>query len=110
MIPGMNPSDLRKAMKKLGMKQEEIDASEVIIKCSDKELVIRDPQVVKINVMGQDSLQITGSIEERSLSNVEEGDVDAVVEQTGVSKEEALEALEDNDGDIAKTILSLKKE
>jgi len=30
-------------MKKMGMKQEDIDASEVIIKCSDKEIIIRKP-------------------------------------------------------------------
>ena len=40
----MNPKMLKQAMKKMGMKQEDIDASEVIIKCSDKEIVIRNPQ------------------------------------------------------------------
>jgi len=108
MIPGMNPRDLQKAMKRLGMKQEEIEASEVIIKCIDKELVVHNPQVMKVDVMGQESLQITGKIEERPLSNIKEEDIDAVIEQTGVSKEEALRSLEENDGDIAKTILNLK--
>ena len=40
MFPGLNPRELEKAMKKLGVKQEEIDATEVIIKTEDKEIVI----------------------------------------------------------------------
>ena len=45
MIPGMNPKDVQRAMKKLGIKQEEIEANEVIIKTNDKEIVIQNPQV-----------------------------------------------------------------
>ena len=105
----MNPRDLQKAMKGLGMKQEEIEASEVVIKCTDKELVVHNPQVMKVNVMGQESLQITGEIEERLLSSIKDEDIESVVEQTGVSRENALKALEENDGDIAKTILHLKE-
>ena len=95
-------------MKQLGVKQEEIDAEEVIIKCSDKELIIRNPNVQRVNMMGQESLQITGDIEEREIKKFSEDDVKLVVEQTGSSDKKAREALENNDGDIAKTILELK--
>ncbi len=64
MIPGINPKQLKQAMKQLGMKQEEIDAKEVIIKTSEKQLVIKNPSVVRINMMGQDSFQITGEVNE----------------------------------------------
>lgn len=107
MLPGMNPKQLNQAMKKLGMKQEEIEASEVIIKCSDKDLVIRNPQVVKINMMGQESLQITGAIEEESTIKSE--DVKTVAEQAQVSEEQAREALEASDGDLAEAILKLQQ-
>ena len=71
MIPGMNPRQLQQAMKKLGMKQEEIDATEVIIKTPDKDIIIPNPQVMKVNMMGQDSLQITGEmIEQEKLYRV----------------------------------------
>ena len=53
MIPGINPKQMEKAMKQLGMKQEAIEAEEVVIRCNDKEIVIRNPDVSKINMMGK---------------------------------------------------------
>ena len=108
MFPKINPKQMEKMMRQLGVKQEEIEAEEVIIKCRDKELVIKNPTVQKVNMMGQESLQISGDIEERSAEKFSNEDVDLVVEQTGCSDEEAREALERNNGDIAKTILELK--
>ena len=109
MIPGMNPKMLKQAMKKMGMKQEEIDATEVIIKTPSKDLVIRNPQVVKINAMGQESLQVTGDIEEVSTEKFSEDDVKTVASQASVSEDEARAALEAADGDLAEAILSLQK-
>ena len=40
MIPGMNPKQMSKMMQKMGIKQEEIDAIEVIIKTPDKKHLI----------------------------------------------------------------------
>ena len=108
MIPGLNPKKMQQMMKQLGMKQEEIDAQEVIIKCSDRELIIRNPNVQKINMMGQESLQITGEIEERELEKFKEEDVKLIMEQTGMSESVVREKLSENDGDIAKTILELE--
>jgi len=110
MIPGINPRKIQAMMKQMGVKQEEIDAEEVIIKCSDKELIIKNPNVQKVNMMGQESLQITGDIEERNLEEAEkfsEEDVKLVVEQANCSEKKAREFLEKNKGDIAKTILEL---
>ena len=104
----MNPKQMQKAMKRLGVKQEEIPAKEVIIKQEDKDLIIRNPQVMKVNMMGQDSIQIVGEIEE--VSGISEEDIKTVAEQAEVSEEEAKAALEKNDGDLAETILELKKE
>jgi len=105
----MNPKLMKQAMKKMGLKQEEIEASEVIIKCPDKELVIRNPSVQKVNMMGQESLQISGDIEEKSIENFSGEDVKMVAEQSKCSEDEARESLEKNEGDIAKSILELKK-
>ncbi len=109
MFPKINPRQLEKAMKQMGIKQEEIDATEVIIKTHDKELVIRNPHVAKVNMMGQESLQITGSIEERDLKPYKEEDVKTVMEQANCSEKEAKEALEKSKGDLAEAILSLKQ-
>ncbi len=107
MLPNLNPKQMEQAMRKLGIKQEEIDAYEVIIKTKEKNLIIRNPQVVKIKMPGNESLQITGDIEEEA--NISEDDVNTVAEQANVSKEEARKALEENNGDLAATILELSK-
>ena len=43
MMPGMNPRKMQAMMRKMGIAQQEIDATEVIIKCPDKEIVITEP-------------------------------------------------------------------
>jgi len=107
MFPGINPKQLEKAMKQMGVKQETIEATQVIIKTEGKELVINNPQVMKVNMMGQESLQITGDIEERELKKYTEEDVKTVMEKANCTDKEARESLEKNEGDIAAAILQL---
>ena len=107
MFPGINPKQLQKAMKKMGVKQETIDAEEVIIKTKDKELLIRNPEVSKINMMGQVSIQVIGDIEERSLKKFNDNDIKTVMEQTNCSEEEAKKALEKRGGDLVAAIIDL---
>ncbi|MBS3133342.1 nascent polypeptide-associated complex protein [Candidatus Woesearchaeota archaeon] len=110
MFPGMNPRAVEQAMKKMGIRQVDIPASEVIIKSEGKDIVIANPKVVKVNVMGQDSFQITGNVEERPATvEISEDDVKTVSEQTGVSDEDARKALEESNGDLAAAIMLLKK-
>ena len=112
MIPGMDPRMMKQAMKKMGMAQEELEATEVIITCADKEIIIRNPSVQKIKMMGQESYQISGEEEERSLQTTPEitdDDVKAVMEQAGVSEDDAKAAIEKHEGDLAAAILELKK-
>ncbi|MEK6973649.1 MAG: nascent polypeptide-associated complex protein [Nanoarchaeota archaeon] len=109
MMPKLNPRDMQKAMQRLGIKQQEIDAEEVIIKTSNKEIIIKNPEVLKVNMMGRDSFQISGSIIEKEISKISEDDINTVMEQAQVSRNEALKALEESRGDLAEAILSLKK-
>jgi len=100
-------------MKKMGIQQVDIPATEVIIKSEDKEIVITEPSVAKVNMMGQETFQISGNIQERESSSepeISEDDVKTVAEQAGVEIEEAKKALEESKGDLAAAILSLKKE
>jgi len=109
----MNPRKMQQMMKQLGIQQVDIPATEVIIKTEDKEIIITNPSVAKVNMMGQETFQISGEIEERELSSqveISEEDIKTVMEQAGVSREEAEKALEDNKGDLAEAILQLKKE
>ena len=105
----MNARKMNKMMQRMGVQQQDIDAEQVIIKCKDKEIIINNPQVAKINLMGQQTIQIVGDIEERSLEKFNEDDVKTVMEQAEVNEDEAREALEKSNGDLAEAILSLKK-
>ncbi|NJL43816.1 MAG: nascent polypeptide-associated complex protein [Nitrosarchaeum sp.] len=112
MMPGMNPRMMKQAMKRMGIQQDEIeDAQQVIIRCSDREIVIDRPQVSKVMMMGQATYQVVGQASERALDQrveVSEEDVQTVVDQAGVSEEEARTALEETNGDIAEAILRLQ--
>jgi len=113
MIPGMNPRQMKQAMKRMGIQQEEIDAKEVIIKLEEQEIVISNPQVSKVNMMGQDTYQIVGEEEIRDLDStpeISEDDVKTVMDQTGASEAEAKAAIEECKGDLAEAILKLKKD
>ena len=107
----MNSRQMAQAMRKMGIQQVEIEATEVIIKCPDKQIIINNPQVSKVNMMGQETFQIVGQPEEQPLSSepdINEDDIQTVMDQTGTSKEKAKDSIEKNEGDLAKAILDLK--
>jgi nascent polypeptide-associated complex subunit alpha len=108
MFPGINPRQLNQMMKKMGMQQEEISATEVIIRTTEGDIIIKNPKVSKVNMMGQITYQVVGE-EEHAGTEIHDDDVDLVAEQAGVSEEYARAALEDSNGDIAKAIDVLKK-
>ena len=112
MIPGMNPRKMAQAMKRMGIQQQEIDATEVIIKTDSSEIVIVNPQVSKVNMMGQETYQVVGEAHERELSNeaeITKEDIETVMSQIDSSEETAEKAIRENNGDLAAAILSLKK-
>ena len=111
MFPGVNPRKMQQMMKKMGVSQQEIDATEVIIKTQDKEFVISNPQVSKVNMMGQETFQVVGEIQERAIDNkpeISEEDIKTVMEQTNVDDQKAKEAIEKHEGDLAAAIMELK--
>ncbi len=103
----LNPRELAKAMQRLGVQQQEIDAEEVIIRCKDKEIVISQPQVAKVNMMGQESWQITGKAIERE-QELKEEDVKTVMEQANTSREQAINAIKKAKGDLARAIIEIQ--
>ncbi len=110
MFPGINPKQLKAAMKKMGMKQEDLDAEEVVIKLSDKELIIKNPSVAKVEVMGQETFQISGDVEEKTLEKFKEEDINLVVSQVNCTEEEARKALQQSNGNIAEAVIKLKSQ
>lgn len=106
----MNPRDVKKAMKRMGIEQRDIDAVQVIIKTPSRELVINNPQVAEVMMMGQKTYQIIGEPVERSSElEISEEDVETVAQQAEVSKKEAETALRKSKGDLAQAIMELKK-
>lgn len=108
----MNPRQMQGMMRKMGIKQVDIPATEVIIKTEDKEIVITNPQVSKVNMMGNDTFQITGTVNEREKTQEIEfskEDIQTIIDQAGCSEEDAKFALEKT-GDIAEAIIELNKD
>ncbi|RMG76097.1 MAG: nascent polypeptide-associated complex protein [Bacteroidetes bacterium] len=108
-LGGLNPKKMQAMMKQLGIAQEEIDASEVIIKKTDgSSILIKNPSVQKIKMQGQESFQITGEIHESSPDVITEDDIKLVMEKTNKPEEEVRAALKETN-DIAEAILKLSQ-
>ncbi len=110
MMPGGNPRQMKRMMKKMGMKSEELDAKKVIIETEDKKLVFEDAQVINMKVQGQNMYQIIGDPREEAPEGkvlIPDEDIKMVAERTGVSEEEAKKALEESNGEPAEAIINL---
>ncbi|MBI2138918.1 Nascent polypeptide-associated complex protein [Candidatus Woesearchaeota archaeon] len=122
MFPGMDRRMMQQAMKKLGMQQEEIPATQVIIRLLDKDLIISNPQVAKVTAMGQETFQVVGEVEEHAsdgvseeapaapeeASAISEEDIAVVQEQAKAGRQAAMGALQKHNGDLAAAIVELQ--
>jgi nascent polypeptide-associated complex subunit alpha len=120
MIPGgrVNPKQMKQAMKRLGIEQEELNGvEEVLIRTAEKEYVIRGATVTAITAQGQKIWQVIGEPIVRprgdakpspeSKPSIPDEDVKLVAEKAGVSEEVALKALEEAGGEPAEAIIRL---
>ena len=132
MIPGgmRNQRQMQLAMRRLGMKTEPVDGvEEVIIRTRDKEHVLLQPEVTILTVQGVRTYQVVGSVQVRPRSAAPaaatgapaaaavpagpaypDEDVALVMDQAGVDREEALEALRKSDGAPAEAIMRILSE
>jgi nascent polypeptide-associated complex subunit alpha len=121
MIPGgrANPRQMRQAMKRLGIEQEEIEGvEEVVIRTTTKEYVIRDANVTAMTAQGQKIWTVVGEPIVRDRADAKKSDatksitipdedVKLVAEKAGVSEEEARKTLEESGGEPAEAIIRL---
>jgi nascent polypeptide-associated complex subunit alpha len=109
MFPGgMNPKNMGKMMKQLGIKNEELDAEKVEMTLTDgSKLVFDKPQVQLMVMQGQKTYTVIGNPAEEK--EIPQEDIQMVVDQAKVTPEEAKKALEEKNGDIAEAIFSLQK-
>jgi nascent polypeptide-associated complex subunit alpha len=115
----MNSREQRRMMQRMGMNMDSMpDVEQVIIRTNSKEIVVDQPEVAILEMQGQKIFQVIGGkVTERAPQSttdstpkisVSEEDVKLVADQTGKSVEEARNALEECEGDLAKAILLLQ--
>lgn len=112
--------ELRKLLKKYGIEVEELRGVEKVeLFTTSKKIVVTSPQVIVLKAPGQLIYQVVGGeVREEQLTlpagelgiAVSEDDVKFIMEQTGVAREKAVEALIKARGDIARAIMILRGE
>jgi nascent polypeptide-associated complex subunit alpha len=135
---GLNPRKMKQMMEQMGIDLEELDAEEVIIRTPDEDLVFTDAQVQKMDAQGQATYQVVGSPESRPRGEggaaaavegetsddagdegsgaggdaggaaIPDSDVEIVAARTGASEDDARDALEATDGDLAAAVEKLE--
>jgi len=106
MLGGMDPKQMARMMKQMGINTREIPAGRVTIEGTDETIIIEEPQIIEITAQGQSSFQISGKI--RKEEKLSEEDIALIMEKTGASREKAIEALKGANGDLAEAILHLQ--
>ncbi len=71
MFPKMNPKQMKKMMRQMGMEMKELPAKEVLIRLEDSEITISGPNVSVIEMQGQKTYQISGGVESAGSSSGE---------------------------------------
>ena len=106
----MDNRNARRMMDRMGINMKEIpNVQEVVIKTPEREMHIINASVSEVNAQGQRVFQVMGEVEEVEVEkkSFSEEDVLLVQQQTGASKERAMAALEEADGEVARAILKL---
>ena len=106
MIPNINPKQLEKMARQMGMQMENINATEVIIRSPDGDLTIKNPQVSKVCMGSTETFQIMGDVTRENKAKEE--DITLLMDKTGISKEKAVELLNET-GDLLLAIKRAKK-
>ncbi|MCU4801102.1 nascent polypeptide-associated complex protein [Halobacteria archaeon HArc-gm2] len=126
---GLNPRKMKQMMEQMGIDMEDIDAEEVIIRTPDEELYFTDAEVQLMEAQGQKTYQVVGDPESRERgadsggesasggdgsadaggdSGIPDDDVELVAMRADVGEDEAREALENADGDLAAAVERLE--
>lgn len=108
---------MKRMMKQLGIKTEDIEnVQEIIIKTPTKKYVFKNPQVTMVEAQGQKTFQVVGeptilegaqAEEDTGGPVIPEEDIKLVAEKAGVNEEEARKALVECNGEPAEAIIKL---
>jgi nascent polypeptide-associated complex subunit alpha len=131
---GLDPRKMQQMMEQMGIDMDEFDAERVTVDLADGDrLVFEGPEVTRMEARGQSTYMVVGEpdrqadSEEPALEDedaetdddaevdddvggpeIPEDDVNLVATRTGAGAEEAREALEAEDGDLAAAIARLE--
>ena len=99
-------------MSQMGIKSTEMpDVKEVILKGKDKDYLIENATVTMVEAQGQKTFQVVGTMKEKRKEEkrelYDEEDIKLVMDQANVSREKAIEALKNTDGEPAQAIINL---
>ncbi len=112
MTRGLAPRQLRRLMKQMGMSITEVkDVEYAIIKTKDAEYFFEAPTVSIIKLKDLEQWQIVGTPVRREMEEeleIDEEDIRLIVEQTGCSRDSAINALKKAKGDLAEAILIIQ--
>ena len=106
MLGPKDPKKMKEMLKKMNINIKEVDAEEVIIKCSDRSIIISKPEIMIANMMGKDVYQISGEVSEAATVN--EKDIEFVMEKTGKDRDTVVKKLEELNNDLVRAIMELK--
>ena len=100
----------RRMMERMGINMKEMPGvEEVIIRTTEKEIHIHNATVSEINAQGNRVFQVAGEVEEvaRERETFSDEDILLVQQQANVTREKAIAALEEAEGEVARAILKL---
>ena len=100
----------RRMMERMGIYMKEMPGvEEVIIRTTEKEIHIRNATVSEVNAQGNRVFQVVGEVEEvaRERKTFSDEDILLVQQQANVTREKAIAALEEAEGEVARAILKL---
>lgn len=100
----------RRMMERMGINMKEMPGvEEVIIRTAEKDIHIRNATVSEVNAQGNRVFQVVGEVEEvaKERKTFSDEDILLVQQQANVTREKAVAALEESDGEVARAILKL---
>ena len=106
----MDNRNTRRMMERMGIDMKEIpNVQEVVIRTTEKEMHFKNPSVSEVNAQGNRVFQVAGEVEEVEVERetFNEEDILLVQQQSGASREKAVAALEESNGEVARAILKL---
>ena len=118
MIPGrINSREVKRMMAQMGIKTTDLtDVKRIIMEGTLKDYLITEPSVTIIEAKGEKYFQISGNMKEMQKGSVSaattqpavnDEDLKLVIDQTGATREKAIEALKKANGEPAQAIIDL---